>query len=75
MANNNAINADHGIQYAEVINGVGSMQGTIGYVDPGSADQATNTAIAININGNAPTLALVENNKYPFWAKVFSSNS
>jgi len=52
----------------EVINGVGSTRGAIGYVDLGSADQATDTVTAININGNAPTPGLVENNKYPFWA-------
>jgi phosphate transport system substrate-binding protein len=52
----------------EVINGVGSTRGAIGYVDLGSADQATDTVTAININGNAPTPGLVENNKYPFWS-------
>jgi phosphate transport system substrate-binding protein len=52
----------------EVINGVGSTRGAIGYVDLGSADQATDTITAIDINGNAPTPGLVENDKYPFWA-------
>ena len=52
----------------EVINGVGTTRGAIGYVDLGSADQATDTVTSININGNAPTPGLVENNKYPFWA-------
>src|SRR6266700_2977546 len=52
----------------EVINGVSTTAGAIGYVDLGSADQASDSVTAININGNAPTPGLVESDKYPFWA-------
>jgi len=52
----------------EVISKVGSAMGAIGYVDLGSANQASDTVTAININGYAPTPGLVENGMYTFWA-------
>ena len=51
-----------------VINQVGTTQGAIGYADLGSANQASDTIIAINIDGIAPTPGLVVNNQYPFWS-------
>jgi phosphate transport system substrate-binding protein len=52
----------------EIISQVGSTKGAIGYVDLGSANQASNTVTAISINDKAPTPGLVENGEYPFWA-------
>ncbi|MBV9708794.1 MAG: hypothetical protein JO125_15460, partial [Chloroflexi bacterium] len=52
----------------EVISKVGSTMGAIGYADLGSANQASDTVTAININGNAPTAGLVGKGMYPFWA-------
>ncbi|HEX4204274.1 MAG TPA: substrate-binding domain-containing protein [Ktedonobacteraceae bacterium] len=52
----------------EVIDGVSSNPGAIGYVDLGSADQAGNIVSAININGVAPTPGLVKSDRYAFWA-------
>ncbi len=52
----------------EVINGVGSMPGAIGYSDLGSGIAASGTVSTIDIDGNAPTPGFVENNQYKFWA-------
>jgi phosphate transport system substrate-binding protein len=52
----------------EVIDGVGSSPGAIGYTDLGSANQANASVTSIDIDGSAPTPGLVENNHYQFWA-------
>ncbi len=52
----------------EVIDTVSKMDGAIGYVDLGSANEANATVTSISINGNAPTAGLVTSNNYQFWA-------
>jgi phosphate transport system substrate-binding protein len=52
----------------EVISGVGSTPGAIGYTDLGSGINANQAITTIGIDGKAPTPGMVENNQYKFWA-------
>jgi phosphate transport system substrate-binding protein len=47
---------------------VAQTPGAIGYVDEGTAGRLSSVLSSIEINQEAPTHALVENNTYPFWA-------
>jgi phosphate transport system substrate-binding protein len=51
-----------------VIDDVSSDSGAIGYVDLGSANQASTAVNALEIDGNSPTVGLVERDSYRFWA-------
>ena len=47
---------------------VAQTPGAIGYVDMRWAGRMSSAISPVEINGSAPTPALVENNAYPFWA-------
>jgi phosphate transport system substrate-binding protein len=47
---------------------VAQTPGAIGYVDEGTAGRMSSVLSSIEIDQEAPTHALVENNSYPFWA-------
>lgn len=47
---------------------VAQTPGAIGYVDEGTAGRLSSVLSSVEINQEAPTHALVENNAYPFWA-------
>lgn len=52
----------------QIIQSVGQRSGAIGYVDVGTAYAASTAVTTVEIDQHAPSISLVENNVYPFWA-------
>jgi phosphate transport system substrate-binding protein len=50
-----------------VLQTVEQTNGALGYVTLGAASQEGSKVVILNIDGNAPTPALVESNTYKFW--------
>ena len=52
----------------QVVQSVAQKPGAIGYVDVGTAYAASTTVTTVEIDQHAPSISLVENNVYQFWA-------
>jgi len=52
----------------QMADAVAQTPGAIGYVDEGTAGQMSSMISSVEIEGHAPTPALVEHDTYPFWA-------